>query len=166
MSTVDYTQLFTAAKNIAESGKPVLIALGACLGLFFVFRAGVILATGSKNAQQDMPWGKLVTNLVIAAFLLSFTRTLAIVDETLAGAGEDWRSALGGAAPSGGGAWGIFMQAALAWVAFLGMSAVFRGFLLWHKLGSGDNQNGGDDLFWRGLWHILFGGIAINIGTS
>lgn len=70
-------------------------------------------------------------------------------------------------AGAGGSFWTLLMNTCLVWVATIGCIGMFRGFLLWNKAGAGDSAMGqsSGDYFWRGLWHIIGGAIAINIGT-
>ena len=129
-------------------------------------RGGYLLAFGDPNRGRDeVPFGAVATNLFIGAALITFARSVSNTQELLGGAGTGVRGAVAYVAPAAGGSiWTRALAAAFMWVSAVGACAVFKGLLLWHELGGGGNRGGGGDLFWKGLWHILGGGLAINMG--
>jgi hypothetical protein len=169
-SGIDFNQIFGDARALALLIWPMLKVVAYACGLFFLYQGGRTLVQAGREGspyteESQMPWGKLATHFLVGACLLQFGWSIDNTRELLAGAGEGWRTSLTAIAPSaGGGIWDVFMKAALTWLFANGAAAVFRGFLLWHQLGAGENSNGKGDLFWRGLWHIIFGGVLMNIG--
>lgn len=55
-------------------------------------------------------------------------------------------------------AWGVV----ISWIVLIGVVGMFRGLLLWNSATT--ETQGSGDYFWRGLWHIVGGAAAVNIG--
>lgn len=164
----DPVVLLTEMAAVASLVQPLLVALGVTVGLFFVGQAGMLMVKGRDGNGDDVPVVPIVGKLFIAACLISFSRSVGNTLDLLGGAGSEVRAAVAYVAPTNGGGdiWSIALNAAFLWVAAIGAVGVFRGFLLWQDMANGENRNGGGDLFWRGLWHILGGGVAINMGSA
>ena len=162
----DPTAMLTEFRAMAAAVFPMLLALGLGVGFFLIGRGGYLMAFGDpQRGRDEVPFGAVVANLFIGAALITFARTVSNTQEVLGGAGTGVRAAVAYVAPSAGTSiWGLALAAAFMWVSAVGACAVFKGLLLWHELGSGGNRGGGGDQFWKGLWHILGGGLAINMG--
>lgn len=167
----DPIALLSSAAAIAKAFIPVLSILAFVFGLVLIGRAGMLMVYGreGRGVHDDVPLGSVVTHLLVGACLIQFARSVKNTLELLGGAGTEVRSALAYVQSSAAGSQVVQLgiAAAMAWVAALGLVAVFRGLLLWKSAGDGSNRGGGDgDLFWRGLWHILGGGVCVNIGMT
>jgi hypothetical protein len=164
----DIVGLLQSMSAVAQAFKPLLVAAGYTTGLLLIaLAAKLMIESGGPHSKYDSaPLGIIATHCLIAGFLMSFTRTLQMMSlDLLAGVGGDARTALAYVAPQtgSGGVWALALNACFLWVGAMGAIAVYRGLWKWHSLGSGDNHSKGDE-FWAGLWHILFGGIAVNMG--
>ena len=166
---MDVTALLNSASAFAVQLRPVLSAISVLAGLVLFAIAGKLLIKGGRGMDEGPNFVAIGTSIFIGAALIQIARS---IDDTrtglLAGAGSEIRGAMtaAGVIPAGAGIWGLLISTCLVWVATLGAFGMFRGFLLWHKAGSGDQQGGSGDYFWRGLWHILGGAICINLGTG
>ena len=58
------------------------------------------------------------------------------------------------------------LAATRAILPLIAAAGVYRGILLWQSAASGSapRAGAGGDPFWRGLWHIVFGSIAVAMG--
>lgn len=155
---------------VAQAMFPMLSVISALVGLWMIGSAGLMLwRAGSDHpaARQSGLAGPLLTKTIVGALLLQFARSIEMTRELMGGAGAEVRAGIVQAAgPSAGsGFWGLVMSALFMWLTVIGTLSIFRGFYLWHKAGAGDNQGGGGDHAWAGLWHVIAGAIAINIGS-
>lgn len=164
----DLTAMLNEMAAVASAIQPLLVAVGVTAGLILIGQAGLLMVKGRNGSQDDVPFGAVAGKLFIAACLMSFSRSISNTLELLGGAGSEVRSAVAYVTPAGGGTevWSLALNVAFLWVAAIGAVGAFRGFLLWHEMANGENRNGGGDLFWRGLWHIVGGGVAINMGSA
>ncbi|TXI24226.1 MAG: hypothetical protein E6Q67_03130 [Roseateles sp.] len=165
---LDITGMLNDMAAVTRAFWPMLSALGVVTGLVLIGQAGKLLvdAGGPNSQHESVPIGFVLTKTFIGAMLLSFMRSVNMAaSDLLAGAGADARTTLAYYAPanSGGGIWGLVLNVCFLWVGVMGACAIFRGLYKWHAAGSGKSQTRGDD-FWSGLWHIVFGGIAVNMG--
>jgi hypothetical protein len=165
---LDINSMLTNMSAISQAFWPLLAALGDVYGLILIGQAGKLLidAGGPNSHHESVPYGAIGTKALIAAFLLSFTQSVNLFsNDLMGGAGSNARSVLSYYAPtsSGGGVWALAINVCFIWVGVMGACAIFRGLHKWHSAGSGKSQSTGDD-FWAGLWHIVFGGIAVNMG--
>jgi hypothetical protein len=149
---------------------PLFAVLGVLSGLAIIASAARMLLVGGSgrfgSGQEDPSLMAVAIKLFIGACLIQFSTSIGWTRDVLAGAGTEVREAMAYVVPAGGnGVWTQVLAACLLWVATIGVAAMYRGFLLWNKAGSGENQGGDGDYFMRGLWHILAGGVCINIGT-
>lgn len=159
--------------DLAQEMLPLLGMLGALIGLYLIGSAGVSMfkAAGDGRSMQsgsEAPVGQVVVvRCLIGSLLLTFNRTVENTVALTGGAGAGVRETLAYSAGqgAGGGFWALVLQAAFLWLAVVGVIAIFRGLHLWVKAGSGQSSGGGSDDVWAGVWHILAGGIAINLGT-
>lgn len=167
---LDPTAMLTAFQQVGRMVLPTLAVLAFLAGTFFVGRAGWLMVTGrdGRGPQDDVPIGGVVANILAGGALVAFARTMTNMRDTLGGAGTEVRAGLAYMASSAGNAPIITLAVAVAatWIAALGGVAIFRGVLLWRSMGQGDNRGGDGDLFWRGLWHLLAGGLCLNIGLG
>lgn len=158
--------------DLATEMLPLMGAGGAIIGLYLIGSAGAAMLKASsdgRSSASDAPIAQVVAvKCLIGAMLLTFHRTVSDTVSLVGGAGSGVRSTLayvGGARGGGDAFWGLVLKAAFLWLAVVGVIAIFRGLLLWVKAGSGQSSGGGSDDAWSGFWHVLAGGIAINLGT-
>ena len=147
--------------------RTVLSAISALTGLILFAVAGRMLVKTNRG-DEGPNLGAVGISLFVGAALLQIARS---IEDTrtglLAGAGAEVRTMMSTAIPAGSGGpfWTLLLSTCLIWIATIGAIGMFRGFLLWNKAGSGEQQGGAGDYFWRGLWHIVGGAICINIGA-
>lgn len=166
----DPIAILQAAGALAKAFIPTLSVLAFVLGLVLIGRAGLLMVYGreGRGVHDDVPMGSVVTHLLIGAAFVQFARTVKNNLEVLGGAGSEVRTALAyvQASASGSQVVALGIATAMAWLGAIGIAAVFRGLLLWKSGGDGSNRGGGGEVFWRGLWHIVGGGVCINIGMG
>lgn len=169
MNGIDVVPLLNELAALARAAVPAIAMLLFMLGMFFVARAGYLMWMGrdGRGVQDDVPLGAVLGNLLVGAALIQLNRTIANTRETLGGFGTEIRSAMAYMAEGAGqqaAVYKVALTTAFAWLALIGVCAVVRGLLMWRDLAVGANRGGGDNLAWAGMWHIVGGGILINIG--
>ncbi|AXA80623.1 hypothetical protein CE206_29060 (plasmid) [Achromobacter xylosoxidans] len=141
--------------------------LAVLTGVFFMYRALNLAVADSKGMREGRPlFGPFVAHFMLGFFMLRLAGFSTDVIVLLSGGQpQPPSSALSYLPPqiSESNFWRKVALAIAAWVAMFGAIGVYRGLLLWRELADG-NPNSNGDLMWRGLWHIVFGGIALNIG--
>jgi hypothetical protein len=147
---------------------PILTALSVLAGMALIFKAMFELAKAGdeRSGQNDGIWGRIGLRILIGAALLQFSSTMSEVVTLVFGAPpQNYRNAMAYIPISGANAnyWRNVLDLVLTWVVIIGWISAFRGFLKWNSAASGAPSSGGDP-FWQGLWHILGGALAINIG--
>lgn len=118
-----------------------------------------------RHGGQEATWGGVGFGLLIGALLLQFSSTMNDVSGLLFGSQiQDVRGVLAYVDSKGTSisAYRTVLEAVLVWIVFLGWISAFRGFLKWNQAANGQSQ--GSDPFWAGLWHIIGGAAAINLG--
>lgn len=163
---MDVVALLGSLTAFGVSMRSFLALIGVLAGLWLFASAGRALIKPDRG-EESPNLGAVAVKLFAGAALIQLSRSIEDTrNGLLAGAGTEVRQMMAYAIPaSNGGIWGLVMSTCLVWVATIGCFAVFRGFLLWNKAGSGDSSGGQGDFFWRGLWHILGGSICINMGS-
>lgn len=165
----DPTALLNSLAQIGVLVVPLLVVLGVLGGLALFGRAGYLMVMGrGGGGPHDVPFADVGISMLIGACLIQFSRSVNSTRELLGGAGSEVRAAMTYMATGGGGSAfaTLALNTALLWVGAIGAVGVFRGLLLWWEMGSGNNRGGGGESFWRGLWHILGGGLCVNIGLG
>lgn len=169
MNGIDVLPLLNELAAFARAAVPAIAAVLFVLGMFFIARAGHLMWMGrdGRGVQDDVPMGAVLANLLVGAALMQLNRTVSNTRETLGGFGTEIRSAMTYMAAGAGQHSAVYKAAlttAFAWLALLGICAVVRGLLMWRELAAGTNRGGGDNLAWGGFWHVVGGGILVNIG--
>jgi hypothetical protein len=166
-SGFDPTSLFTELQSVAAALIDLFGVLCLLFGVVLMGSSARLLVKGDPRTGEPNLLAVFVRS-VIGACLMQFAHMVSMVQEELGGTGSGVRTAMLDSVPasSGNGLWGVALGAILMWVACIGGFAMIRGFLLWNKAGSGDSQAGGGDAFWGGFWHILAGGVCMNMGLS
>lgn len=158
----------TLAANVVP---PVLTAASVLAGMVLIMKALLAMTraadNGGRGGPNDSGWGGIGASLLIGALLLQFSATMNdIVSLLFSAPPQNYRNALAYMPISGGGSnyWKTVLDVCLMWVVVLGWVAAFRGLLKWNAAANGAQSSSGGDLFWQGLWHIVGGAMAINIG--
>jgi hypothetical protein len=171
LAGIDPSALIQGLGAIAVAAAPAIGVLLFVVGMFFVARSGYLMWRGreGRGVHDDVPFGAVVANLFAGAALMQLNKTISNTRETLGGAGGEVRAAMQYMASGAGSAAPIYQMAlgaAFAWLALIGICAVVRGLLMWRELAAGGNRGGGDNMAWGGFWHIVGGGICVNIGMG
>lgn len=156
-------------RDFAAAMMPVIFSGAAVFaGLLIIassIKKMVTMGDRSSSAEQAT-WGGIGFGLLIGALLLQFSSTMNDVSDLLFGTRiQDVRGVLAYVDSKGGSslsAYRAVLEAVLMWVVFLGWISAFRGFIKWNQAANG--QSSGPDPFWVGLWHIIGGAAAINLG--
>lgn len=164
MPAWDITALLAGLNAIAAAMLPLLGAVAALMGLFFIGKAVFGLFPSDRNA--DIRPGLLVMQALVGAMLLRASGTVQWAREIVGGTGSGLRSYLTISGPASSGILQQIVSVGMLWVAVIGFLGVIRGLALWREAAMGDARSSGKDPFWAGLWHILGGAIAVNIGTG
>lgn len=162
--------ILTAMKSFATLVTPLISVIAFVAGTF-LFGATFMQMVNAHRGQGPLAHGDggvkvdvVLVRCVIAACMMSFAfygnNTIVTVfgeqvsaDRALAYApvarmaSEQWTLA-----------WGVV----IVWIVMIGVVGMFRGLLLWNSAAT--ESQGGGDYFWRGLWHIVGGAAAVNIG--
>ena len=167
-----YTTLFQNMMAFLQTALPVVAALSWATGLGLVAYVGYRMAFSRAPGGQGYGSGGPISPVAVAALLFLagvFMELPAMVRstaQTVLGGTSDYRQALALVPQySGGNAfWTLVLGVVVMWIVLIGAVAAYRGFLLWMEMANGGGGSGKGDLFWRGLWHIVFGALAVNIG--
>lgn len=160
--SLDPSAILSEFHAVSQAAYPVLTALGYAVGMYFLVSAGREMFSPT-DARDSVDKQKVVADLAFGSIFVQIGRIIAEA-RSLMDDGGQVRAALAYVMPqSGTGFFGLVLTVVMAWVALIGAIGVFRGFLLWRDMASGASRQGGTDLFWRGLWHIIGGGIAMNL---
>lgn len=156
-------------REFAVAMMPVIFSGVAVFAGLLIIASSIMKMTrlaDERGGSEQATWGGVGFGLLIGALLLQFSSTMNDVSDLLFGTKiQDVRGVLAYVDSKGTsiGAWRAVLEAVLMWVVFLGWISAFRGFLKWNQAANGQSQ-GGSDPFWAGLWHIIGGAAAINLG--
>ena len=155
-------------KQFAAAMIPVILTGASVLAGLWVIAMAIKKMTvigDHRHGGQDATWGGVGFSLLIGALLLQFSSTMNDVSELITGSQiQDVHGVLSYVDSKGSSfsAYHSVLEAVLIWIVFLGWISAFRGFLKWNQAANGQSQ--GSDPFWVGLWHIIGGALAINLG--
>lgn len=167
----DTMEFLNNMKDFGETLIPVISVIAFVSGLFLLGNTMVHVVNAHRgqgplsHADGGVKVGPVLMRVVITACLISFGMYMSKTIETLFASEVPYRSALAYAPVaqmSNNRYWQLAWAVCVVWVVLIGVVGMFRGLLLWNDAAS-ENQGGGD-LFWRGLWHIVGGAAAVNIG--
>ena len=153
----------TMATNFKESIPGMAMLVGKAVPIFGVgliisaLLASTRVETGKATAKQVM-W-----TLFVGSAMIALGSSIGSIGAT-AGFADSKNNILTGQFKdvAGGGAQCSAVGGVLMWIQFIGLVGFGRGLLLWHKFGSGREEDG----LWRGLTHLLGGSAAMNITTT
>lgn len=164
LSGLDIGSIFINAKDSFTGLNELLVGKGGAIGLaelvgMILIALALFNAWKAADDQNRITAGKILSPLIIGGLFLSWDHTTAMVSESLALSG----GALGYIPPQSTSYSKQVTEAVFTAIGTMGAFAIFRGLLKWKAAGEGENQGGSDNI-WGGLWHIIGGGIAYNIG--
>lgn len=162
------TTLLTNLMTFAEASIPVVYVVAWTTGVVLMGMMGYRMAFGAGQQQsRPVTLGEVAARMFFAACFFVLPDLINSTATLVLGRTEDYRSALAAVPNLAGGNpfWGMVLQVAMVWTILIGAIGVYRGFLLWNSSTSPSSSRSGGDVFWQGLWHIVGGAIAINIGV-
>ena len=162
--------ILASMKSFAEIITPSIGIFAFVAGLFILgstFSQMVNAHRGQgplAHGDGGVKIGPVLVRSIIAACLMSFSFYASNTIGTLFGGQVSPERALAYApvARMESAQWTLAWGVVIVWIVMLGAVGMFRGLLLWNSAAT--ESQGGGDLFWRGLWHIVGGAAAVNIG--
>lgn len=154
--------------TFAESSIPAVYVVAWATGAVLMGQMGYRMAFNAGPQQSNpVTLGEVAARMFFAACFFVLPDLINSTAVLVLGKTEDYRSALAVVPNLAGGNpfWGSVLQVCMAWTVLIGAVGVYRGFLLWNSSTSPSSSRSGGDVFWQGLWHIVGGAIAINIGV-
>lgn len=168
MNFTAFEQLINATKGFAREGAAIIYIIAMLVGVYLIFDvlSKVVKKGDSRYASQHdaVGWGPILARAFMASCMMTLARMMVFFQDTN-GSVDAARAVLAYAAPSGGPSGFTLIYSTLAmWCVFIGTIGFFRGFLLFDKASQGGQGSG--DAFWRGLWHVIFGALTVQIFSS
>lgn len=169
-ANVDIQGTLTSIKDFASTLKPLIFVLSLACGVFLLGNTFSQMVNAHRgqgslaHGDGGVKVGPVAMRCGLASCMISFPFYYDTTLITLFGGAVSPDRALNYApiaqmnSPQWTLAWGLV----IAWVVGLGVVGMFRGLLLWNSAAT--ESQGGGDYFWRGLWHIVGGAAAVNIG--
>lgn len=165
---LDLQAISNTLKTFAQEGTDFVFLASMVLGVVLVFMGLVDFVKKGKGGAggygQEKGWGAIAGRVMAGSCLITLAQKLEMIIATN-GNTEPMKQALAyvqQTSSGGGGGTLSFVWAAIsAWVIFMGTVGFMRGFLLFNKASQGGQDSG--DAFWRGLWHVIGGALAVNI---
>lgn len=164
---MNWETILANTKEIVSGLTSFLIsAVAFFIGVLFVFSGISKILAYSKGERQGQPTGGPVAiNLVVGSFLLQLSFTVGVLMDSVFGEKPSKPNEVLAYMPSQVSNSEFLKQmveTAAWWVYAIGYIAVIRGFVLWNELANG-SRGSTDRAGWRGVWHIFFGALAINL---
>ena len=155
--------LIGSMKDFAQSGTSFIYIAAILIALYLMISAlMMVVKKGRPGAQADESWGAIVGRAAIASCIATLgTKLEAVIAAN--GSVDPLREALAYAQGSTASspAMQLIWAAISAWCVFIATIGFLRAFLLWDKAMQGRQDSG--DVFWQGLWHLVFSAIVIQI---
>lgn len=164
-------QLLAGLKSFAIAFIPVIAGpIAVFAGMVLIGSAVKMMAFAEEESRSSGRgvWTKVGMRMLIGGGLLQLSSTMQGVSELLLGKPiESYRGVMAYAgAANVPGPWAAVLEVCMLWVVLLGWVAAFRGLIQWNTAASGGGGQGAGDYFWKGLWHIVGGGVAINLSGA
>jgi len=164
---MDLSAFLTGSQEFVREFVEALIPIIAILiGVAFIFsglKKVVDHAQGLRHGQPTV--GPVLINLFIGAIFVQFPRMMETFVQTIFQEKRESPSAAMSYMPAKvteSEMLSMLIEAAVWWVALIGVVAIFRGLVLWNDLAKGGGGQG--SLGWRGFWHVFFGALCVNFG--
>lgn len=164
---MDYQALLNNSRAFVDAAVPALKILAVLAGLILFAQCGKMMFNQHDGAGrgEDRVASKVALKMLIGALLMQLSTTMEWTVDLMFGAKATSVSSV--VAYEGGGDgnfWNNVLQVCLLWVTLLGWVAAFRGLMAWNSASAGGYSGGNSgDLFWKGLWHLIGGALAVNI---
>lgn len=161
--------VLSASKSFANSFIPLLLTgLAVIAGLVILYFAirDLYRKGEGRHAGQEVGYGAIALKFLVGGMLLRFGAFMQDISFTLFGAEIQGSTGVLAYMPIGvqAGFWKQVLEVCLLWIVMLGWAGAFRGLLLWNSAANGGQSGGSSgDLFWRGLWHLIGGAVAVNL---
>ena len=163
---LNFMAFLTGLKQFAEMLQRVTPFIAGVTGVLFIIKAlwMAIKCTdrGSRGDPAVSP-GRVLGWMVVGAFLAMFSRT-ATDFQSMTDVGLRASVAYSAVGASGSPIWELGQQVVCAWLMAIGIIFIYVGGLKLSKIVSGKSDGSGDPL-WAAIWHIIGGGVCINLGT-
>lgn len=164
MNLTEFSNFFNQTAAFAQAGVPFVYVVAVVLATWFVFSGLLwVIQKGNPRSQgADRTWGVILMRFFWATCLATLARVRAEF-ETANGSVEGARSALAYFQTQGASnaQFQAIYTALAIWCVFIGTIGFCRGFVLFDKASQGGHDSG--DTFWRGLWHVIFGALTVQI---
>lgn len=170
MANTGVVQALNAAKAFAVEATPVVSYVAFAAGVALMGSTFVQVANAQRgqgplsDAEGNPKIGPFLMRTILAALMigLPFFGDATIVALFGQKVSKDRALSYAPVQQMQSEQWTLAWSVVIVWVVLIGVIGVFRGLLLWNTATT--DQQGGGDLFWRGLWHIVGGAAAVNIG--
>jgi len=140
-------------------------AIAVLLGVAFMISGLKKVVAHGRGERQGQPTvGPVLINLCIGGAMVQLGTMTDMLVQTLFGTGRESPNSAMAYMPDPVQESQLLSQAVEAgvyWVAAIGFIAIIRGLVLWNELAKGAGH--GQNLGWKGFWHLFFGALAVNI---
>lgn len=161
MAIQDIGTMLINLKSSFEALQGLMPTLEFATGVGFIVK-GLFLANeaAKEHGNQHASPQKIGSALIFGGILASsgFTQYLANDITTLSG------GALGYIPPTPSDFLTQVLTAIMTGIGAIGGVAIYRAALLFKSAADGDDAQRGGDPMWKGVWHVIGGACALNIG--
>jgi|GEM_PF-2376141 len=164
-NTMDYQNILDGSEELVKALIKFLSSgVAVCLGSYFIFSGLQKMIEHSKGLRQGQPTaGPIAINLLIGSLMVQLSFTIDTLVETIFGGEKESPSEAMRYLPAQAAdskMMQTLVNAGVWWVAFIGVTAIMRGLILWNDLSKG--RGAGESLGRTGFWHIVFGALCCN----
>lgn len=164
MNFNQFTIFINSTATFAHDGGLFVYMIALVVGIWFI-ASGVfwVVQKGKHGGSHDeKSWGTILMRFFWASCLITLGNLMDLFQSTN-GNVDGARQVLAYMASQSKNSaqFGAIYQALSIWCVFIGTIGFFRGFILFDKASQGGHDSG--DAFWRGLWHVVFGALAVQI---
>jgi len=158
-TNIDLGQMLIGARGTFEAFGKFIPYVAAFVGGMLIFQ-GLLRAWKLSDNQGSVTGAQVFSSLIFGGLLLNWGSTTEMASSTVALSG----GALGYMPEASNAYFKSLLDSIYVLMAAFGAVAILKGLLLWKSVADGE-RNGGEDAVWRGLWHILGGAFALNLGA-
>jgi len=163
---MDFSKILAESQAFVQTFVELLSSVVAVfVGAAFIYSGFKKMVDHAHGLRQGQPtFGPIMINLLIGAVMVRFSFMMDQLIWTIFQEGRESPSAAMSYMPEqikkSGTMLYMLIEAAVWWIAAIGVVAIFRGLILWNDLAKG---NGGQNsLGWKGFWHLFFGAACVN----
>lgn len=160
---------FLAASKEAVAAFAFILSKGVAvlMGVIFIIIAIHKMLEHAKGHRQGRPtFGPIVLNLAVGAIFIKLATFVDVITGSIFGSPDRQPAssviAYMPPAVQSNQLLTQMVEAGALWVALIGLVAIMRGFVLLNEMSDGNSR--GQSNGWKSFWHILFGGLAMNLG--